>query len=58
VEEWIVKIEDFTPRVAKIYALLQSGQVDKAKRLLPPEKVYTVDTEIARRVNISEKDRA
>lgn len=50
VEEWITSIEDFTPRVRKIYDHLQRGQADKAKRLLPPERVYPVNAEMARRL--------
>ena len=52
VEEWITGIEDFTPRVRKIYDLLQRGQADKAKRQLPPEQVYPVSVEMARRLMI------
>ncbi|MCI0456821.1 MAG: DUF4291 domain-containing protein [Gemmataceae bacterium] len=52
VEEWIAGIEDFTPRVRKIYDLLQRGQADKGKRQLPPERVYPVNAEIARRLLI------
>jgi hypothetical protein len=52
VEEWITGIEDFTPRVRKIYDLLQRGQADKAKRQLPPERVYPVSAEMARRLLI------
>lgn len=52
VEEWITSIEDLTARVKKIYGLLQGGQADKAKRHLPPERVYSVSPEIARRLRI------
>ena len=52
VDEWVASIEDITPRVRKIYDLLQSGQADKAKRLLPPEKVYPVSAELGRRLLI------
>jgi hypothetical protein len=52
VEEWIVGIEDYTPRVRKIYNLLQSGQADRAKRLLPPERVYPVGSGLGRRLLI------
>ncbi len=40
VGDWVVRIDDITPRVRKIYDLLQSGHADKAKRHLPPERVY------------------
>ena len=51
-EEWTVGIEDYTPRVRKSYDLLQTGQADKAKRLLPPEKVYPLSPRLARRLLI------
>jgi hypothetical protein len=53
VEQWIVGIEDYTPRVRKTYGLLQSGQADKAKRQLPAERIYPVSSEIGRRLMIS-----
>ena len=49
-DDWVVKIEDYTLRVRKIYDLLQSGHADKAKRQLPPERVYPVSAEIGRRL--------
>jgi hypothetical protein len=52
VEDWIVSVEDYTPRVRKIYDFLQSGQPDKAKRQLPPERLYPVSSEIGRRLLI------
>jgi hypothetical protein len=50
VTEWTIAIEDFTPRVRKIYDLLQSGQAEKAKRHLPPERIYPVGRAVARRL--------
>jgi hypothetical protein len=52
VEEWIVEIEDYTPRVRKIYDLLQSGQAGKARRQLPPERVYPVSSAVGHRLLI------
>jgi hypothetical protein len=52
VEEWVVAIEDYTARVRKIYDLLHSGDGDKARRHLPPERIYPVDGELARRLLI------
>jgi hypothetical protein len=52
VEGWVVGIEDYTARVRKIYELLQSGQADKARRHLPPERVYPVGRELGRRLLI------
>lgn len=52
VGEWIARIEDYTPRVRKIRELLQSGQADRAKRHLPPEKAYPVGPDLARKLLI------
>jgi hypothetical protein len=52
VDEWVVRIEDYTPRVRKVYDLLQSGGADKAKRQLPPERVYPVGAEVGRRLRM------
>jgi hypothetical protein len=51
-DDWMVGIEDYTPLVRKIYTLLQSGHADKAKRLLPPERVYPVSAEFGWRLLI------
>lgn len=51
-DEWVAGIEDITPRVRKISELLQSGQAKKAKRQLPPERVYPVGRELGRRLLI------
>ena len=53
VDEWIVGIEDLTPRVRKMHAFLKAGQADKAKRLLPPERVYPVCEAVARQLGIT-----
>jgi hypothetical protein len=50
VEEWIVGIDDFTARVRKMSDLIRSGNADKAKRYLPPERVHPVNGELARRL--------
>ena len=52
VAEWIVEISDCTPLVRKIHALLQAGHADKAKKLLPAERVYEVNEDVARRLNM------
>jgi hypothetical protein len=54
VNDWIVKIEDFTPLATKIYKLMHGGQAGKAKQHLPPEKVYPVNSELGRRLLIEE----
>lgn len=53
VEDWVTLIEDITPRVRKVHGLLQSGQADKAKRHIPPEKIYPVEPALARRLLIN-----
>jgi hypothetical protein len=50
VEEWVVGIEDYTPRVRKIHDFLQSGQADRTRRQLPPERLYPVGGEVARKL--------
>lgn len=52
VEEWVTHIEDITPRVREIHELLRAGEAEKAKRYLPPEKVYPVGAELGRRLLI------
>ena len=53
VDHWIQKIEDLTPRVAKIHTLLRSGKADEAKRHLPVERVYTTPAAIGKRLLIN-----
>lgn len=53
VEKWILKIDDLTPTVAKIRALLRSGKADEAKRHLPAERVYPLPEAIGRRLLIA-----
>ena len=52
VDDWLVSIEDFTPTVRKIYALLQKGDLKNAKRQLPAEKDYPVASEIGKHLMI------
>ena len=47
-----MRIDDYTPLVTKMNKLIQSGDANKAKRHLPPEKIYTVSREIGRRIVI------
>ncbi|TJZ50088.1 DUF4291 domain-containing protein [Streptomyces piniterrae] len=51
-EEWVVDLTDLTPRVRKIAALVQTGQAAKARRLLPPERLYPVPRAVAARLGI------
>lgn len=52
VEEWVMGIEDYTPQVRKIHGLLKNGQADKAKKLLPVERVYPASAFVAQRLNM------
>ena len=48
VDDWILGIDDLTPRVATIRTLLRSGQAEKARRHLPAERAYPVTPAIGR----------
>lgn len=52
-EEWVVGITDLTPTAHRIAELVRSGRGDRAKALLPAERVYPVPAAIARRLAIS-----
>ena len=53
VSDWIIKIEDVSQKVAKTHSLLRAGKADETKRHLPPERVYPLTKEIARRLLIA-----
>lgn len=55
VDKWVVAIQDFTPLVKKIHGLVKSGDADKAKKLLPRERVYPVKDEIGGRILIASR---
>ncbi|MEV0648128.1 DUF4291 domain-containing protein [Phytomonospora sp. NPDC050363] len=46
-EEWVRGITDLTPRARRIAGFLRAGEADKARRLLPPERVYPLGDELA-----------
>ncbi|MEV5535842.1 hypothetical protein AB0L13_03215 [Saccharopolyspora shandongensis] len=50
----VVDLTDITARARKIATLAQTGQSAKAKRLLPPERVYPVPRGTARSLGIDE----
>jgi len=52
VDDWIVEINDLTPRVHKIRRLCDEGQVQRAKELLPGERKYDVPGSTAFRLNM------
>ncbi|WP_330179937.1 DUF4291 domain-containing protein [Nocardia sp. NBC_01503] len=53
VDEWTLEIRDLTPLVHKMSAQLREGRADRAKALLPPERPYPLDAELAQRVGAS-----
>ena len=53
VDQWIVSIHDLSPTVAKIHQLLKTGNEKNAKRLLPPERVYSVDPQVGKQILLS-----
>lgn len=55
VNEWTLAITDMTPLVKKLSTLLQSGHADKAKALLPKERVYPVPNDIAHRLGMQQQ---
>lgn len=55
VNEWILRIEDLTPLVAKMDSLIRSGKADQAKRHLPAEREYPVPETIGQRLMIGHK---
>jgi hypothetical protein len=48
VNEWTLQIDDLTSRVVKIRELRRQGRMADAKKLLPAERVYSVEPELAR----------
>ena len=53
VDDWVVELRDLTPLVRKIHALVKSGHADKARKLLPSERIYPVDAQVAARLDIT-----
>jgi hypothetical protein len=45
VHNWIRRISDITLMAHNIHALVQSGQLEKARAMLPPEKPYPYDSD-------------
>jgi len=50
VDDWITGIDDLTPLVRKIRRMIDDGSASRASDLLPRERVYPLDPELARRV--------
>lgn len=53
VKEWTLGIEDYTPRVRKIAALLRTGKEPQARAFLPPERVYPLSAVLKQRIGAS-----
>ncbi len=45
-DDWIVSLTDLTPQVRRAATLIQTGHADKARRLLPTERVYPLPREL------------
>jgi hypothetical protein len=51
-DEWTMDIQDLTPLVRKIHRLVHDGDTTRAKGLLPRERAYPVEPELARRIGV------
>ena len=52
VNEWTMEIRDCTPLAHKVSDLVAKGRADQAQKLLPRERVYPVEAEVARRLRM------
>jgi hypothetical protein len=52
VQEWTVEIADMTALVAKLRRLREEGRYQDAKRLLPDERIYLVETATSQRLGM------
>ena len=52
VDDWVVEIKDLTPLAKNIHSLLKAGQADKARKLLPPERIYPVDADTMKQLGM------
>lgn len=53
VTKWTTEIKDLTPLVAKLRQLRKEGHHAAAKKLLPPERIYSVDASISSRLGMN-----
>ena len=51
-DEWILEIKDFTPLARKIRSLYLAGNKRRAKDQLPLERVYTIETDVGKRLGM------
>lgn len=52
VNDWVIDIQDYRPLVKKIAEFRKKGEYDKAKKLLPKEKVYELPEEIKNKLGM------
>jgi hypothetical protein len=52
VNEWTLEIRDCTPLVRKLYSLINSRGLARAREMLPKEKVYPLARQIARHLGM------
>ena len=45
-DRWVQRIEDITPLAHRLHALIEAGQLDEARTLLPVERPYTANTKV------------
>ncbi|MEK6236729.1 MAG: DUF4291 domain-containing protein [Planctomycetales bacterium] len=53
VKDWVVEIRDLTGLAQRVRRQLDEGRLDRAKRLLPPERVVSVDEDIRSRLGMN-----
>ncbi len=53
VNDWIINITDVSELNAEIKALVDKGELDKAKALLPIEREYPIPADIGRKIGMS-----
>jgi hypothetical protein len=53
VDDWILDISDYTPLARKMRRLCEEGQHARAKKLLPPERIYEVEPEVAKALGMT-----
>ncbi|MES2460529.1 MAG: DUF4291 domain-containing protein [Armatimonadota bacterium] len=52
VNEWVLEITDLTADVRKMRNLIRAGRAGQAKSFLPPERIYPVSPETAKRIGM------
>jgi len=52
-QDWIVKITDITAQAQQIKSMIDRGELEQARRLLPEEQPYPLIPELARKIGIT-----